>query len=110
MLKGDISHPFFFGSAIKRAKMLKPSILQINQINVIIFHQDYNLANISNSFKTSLKIPKGQSESVNQRRTDNTMIKKGQKEKHTHRAKDRATPHPLKTGGGQIRWSGRVSN
>jgi hypothetical protein len=28
MLKGDISHPFFFGSAIKRAKMLKPSILQ----------------------------------------------------------------------------------
>jgi hypothetical protein len=52
-------HPFFFGSAIKRAKMLKPSILQINQINVIIFHQGYNLANISNSFKKSLKIPKG---------------------------------------------------
>jgi hypothetical protein len=45
---------FFFGSAIKRAKMLKPSILQINQINVIIFHQGYNLANISNSFKKRL--------------------------------------------------------
>jgi hypothetical protein len=59
MLEGDISHSFFFGSAIKRAKMLKPSILQINQINAIIFHQGYNLANISNSFKKSLKIPKG---------------------------------------------------
>ena len=59
MFKGDISHPCFFGSAIKRAKMLKPSILQINQINVIIFHQGYNLANIPNCFKKSLKIPKG---------------------------------------------------
>jgi hypothetical protein len=26
--------------------MFKPSILQINQIHIIIFHQGYNLANI----------------------------------------------------------------
>jgi hypothetical protein len=46
--------------------------------------------------KTSLKIPKGQLESVN-RRTDNTMAKrKGQKDKqrfskHTHKTKDNTT-------------------
>jgi hypothetical protein len=49
-----------------------------------------------------LKIPKGQSESVYRRRTDNTMgEKKVQKDKqrstkHTHKTKDRVTRTPLK--------------
>ena len=52
----------------------------------------------------SLKIPMGQSESVD-RRTDNTMAKrKVQKDKqrstkHTYKTKDRVTRTPLKTGG-----------
>ena len=52
----------------------------------------------------SLKIPKGITESVNRRRTDNTMAKKkGQKNKqrstkHAHKTKDRVTRTPLKTG------------
>jgi len=59
----------------------------------------------------SLKIPKRLSESVN-RRTDNTMAKKGQKDKqrstkHTHKTKDRVTGTPLKTEG-ERRCSGRV--
>ena len=46
--------------------------------------------------KKSLKIPKGLSESVNQRITDNTMTKekstKGQRStKHTYETKDRVT-------------------
>ena len=51
--------------------------------------------------KKSLKIPKGQSESVYRRRTDNTMPKeKGQKDKqqstkHTPKPKDRVTRTPL---------------
>jgi len=56
--------------------------------------------------KKSLKIPKGQSESVYRRRTDNTMAKrkKVQKDKqrstkHTHKIKDRLTRITLKTGG-----------
>ena len=55
----------------------------------------------------SLKIPKGQSESVYRRRTDNTIAKrksiKVQKDKqrstkHTYKTEDRATRTPLKTG------------
>ena len=51
----------------------------------------------------SLKIPKGQSESVYRRRTDKPIAKKGQKEKqrstkHTHKTKERVTRTPLKTG------------
>ena len=56
--------------------------------------------------KKGLKIPKGQSESVYRRRTDNTMAKKKkvQKDKqrsttHTYKTKDRETRTPLKTGG-----------
>ena len=49
------------------------------------------------SYKESLKIPKGQSESVYRRRTNNTMAKrKVQKDKqrstkHTYKTKDRVT-------------------
>ena len=54
------------------------------------------------SRKNSLKIPKGQSESVNWRRTDNTMAKrkstKEQTTKHTHKTKNRVTRTSLKTG------------
>ena len=42
----------------------------------------------SHEFKKSLKIPKGYSESVYQRRTDNTMAKR-KTTKHTHKIKDR---------------------
>ena len=56
--------------------------------------------------KKSLKIPKGQSESVYRRRRGNTMTrrKKVQKDKqrstkHTYKTKDRVTRTPLKTGG-----------
>ena len=50
--------------------------------------------------KKGLKIPNGSSESVNPRRTDNTMAKrkstKGQTTtyKHTHKTKDRVTRTP----------------
>jgi hypothetical protein len=64
--------------------------------------------------KKSLKIPKGQSESIY--RTASTMAKrkKTQKEKqrstkHTHKTWDRVTRTPLKTGG-ELRFSGRVSS
>ena len=52
---------------------------------------------MSTCFKKSLKIPKGYSESVNRRRTDDTMAKikstKGQTTiaKHIYKAKDRET-------------------
>jgi hypothetical protein len=55
--------------------------------------------------KRSLKTPKGSSESVNRRRTDNTRPKeKVQKDKqrstkHAHKTKDRVTRTPQKTGG-----------
>ena len=61
----------------------------------------------------SLKIPKGYSESVNRRRTDNTMAKeKGQQDKqpstkHRHKTKNRVTRTPLKTGC-ELWCSGRV--
>jgi hypothetical protein len=66
-------------------------------------------------YKKSLKIPKGQSESVYRRRTDNTMAKeKVQKDKqrstkHTHKTKDRVTRTPLKFGG-ECRCSGGISS
>ena len=56
-------------------------------------------------YKKSLKIPKGQSEPVNRRRTYNTIAKgKGQNDKqrsikHTHKTKDGFTRTPPKTGG-----------
>jgi hypothetical protein len=62
-----------------------------------------------------LKIPKGQSESVYRRRTDNTMAKrkvqkdKQQSTKHTYKTKDRVTRTPLRPGD-DLRCSGRVSS
>ena len=62
------------------------------------------------------KIPKGQSESVYQRRTNNTMAKKKtykrrkqRSTKHSYKTKDRVTRTPLKTGG-EHRCSGRVGS
>jgi hypothetical protein len=54
------------------------------------------------SISKSLKIPKGKSDSINRRRTDNTMAK-GQKDKqrstkHTYKTKDWVTRTPLKRG------------
>ena len=61
-------------------------------------------------YKKSLKIPKGQSESVHRRRTDNTMTKNKQRStKHTHKTEDRVTRTPLKTAG-ELRCYGRVSS
>jgi hypothetical protein len=54
----------------------------------------------------SLKIPKGQSESVYRRRTDNTIAKRKSKKKTT---KDLVTRTPLKTGG-ELRYSGTMEN
>ena len=57
--------------------------------------------------KKSVKIPKGQSEAVYRRRTDNTMAKrkstkdKQQSTKHTYKTKDRVTRTPLKPG---VNW------
>jgi hypothetical protein len=53
--------------------------------------------------KKSLNMPQGKSESVNRRRTNNTMAKKGLKHnqrstKHTHKTKDRVIRTPLKIG------------
>ena len=58
----------------------------------------------------SLKIPKGKSESVYRRRTDNVMaILKERSTKHTHKTKDRVTRTPLKTGG-ELRCSERLGS
>ena len=65
--------------------------------------------------KKSLKISKGQLESVYRRRADNTMAKrkstkdKQRSTKHTYKTKDRVTRTPLKTAG-KLRCSGRVSS
>ena len=59
-----------------------------------------------------MKTPKRQSESVNQRRTDNKMIKRkvtNGSTKHTYKTKDRVTRTPLKTRG-ELRCSGMVSS
>jgi hypothetical protein len=55
--------------------------------------------------KKSSRIPKGLSESIYRRRTDNTMAKrkvqrdKQRYTKHTSKTKDRVTRTPLKIGG-----------
>jgi hypothetical protein len=61
-----------------------------------------------------LKIPKGQSESVYRRRTDNTVAKRKSTKvqrstKHTYKTKDRVTRTLLKTGD-ELRYSGRVNS
>ena len=64
--------------------------------------------------KKSLQIPKGSSESVYRRQTDNKMAKwkvqrdKQRSTKHTHKTKDRVTRTPLKTRG-ELMCSGSVS-
>jgi hypothetical protein len=61
----------------------------------------------------SLKIPKGQSETVNRRRTatqrPNEKVQKDKQRstKHTYKTKDRATRTPLNTGG-EHRCSGNI--
>jgi len=46
-----------------------------------------------------LKIPKGQSETVYRRRTDNTIAKSNKNnQQHTYKTKDRVTRTPLKPG------------
>jgi len=54
-------------------------------------------------FKKRLKIPKGQSESLNWRRTDNTMSKRKMTNNYlpsiAQKDKDRTTRTPLNTGG-----------
>ena len=65
--------------------------------------------------KKSLKIPKGQSETVYRRRIDNTMAKrkrtKGQTtiKKHTYKTKDGVTRTPLKTEA-ELGCPGRISS
>ena len=77
---------------------------------VIVFHQGYE------HIEKDLKIPKGQSESVYRRRTDNTVVKrkkvhkdKQRSTKHTYKPKDRVTRTQLKIGG-EFRCSGRISS
>jgi hypothetical protein len=57
--------------------------------------------------KKSLKISNGQSESVNQKRTDNTMAKRKRSnndlQNTTQKTKDRATRTPLINGGASER-------
>ena len=73
------------------------------------------MGTIQHILKKSWKIPKGQSEFVYRRRTDNTMAKrKVQKDKqrstkHTYKTKDPVTRTPVKTGG-ELMCSGRVSS
>ena len=75
----------------------------------------YFFGTIQYILRKSLKIPKGQSESVYRRRTDNTMAKrKVQKDKqrstkHTYKTKNRVTRTPVKTGG-ELRSPGRVGS
>ena len=59
------------------------------------------MCNLFRIYKKTLKIPKGQSETGNRRRTNNTMTKeKVEKDKQrstntTHKTKDRVTRTPL---------------
>jgi hypothetical protein len=69
--------------------------LKNNNISVLSYRSVLHITCMG--CEKSLKIPKGQSEFVYRRRTDNTM------------AKDRVTRTPLKTGG-ELRCSGRVSS
>jgi len=80
----------------------------------IVLVEVTSLCWIIRKFKKSLKIPKGQSESVYRRRTANTMAKrkstKGQTTIYkTYKTKNQVTRTPLKTGG-ELRWSRRVSS
>jgi hypothetical protein len=63
--------------------------------------------------KKSLKIPKGQSETIYRRRTqwpkEKVQKDKQRSTKHTYKTKDRVTRTPLKTGG-ELRCPGRVSS
>ena len=65
------------------------------------------------SYKKSLKIPKGQSETVYRRRTqwpkEKVQNDKQRSTKHTYKTKDRVTRTSLKTGS-ELRCSGRVSS
>jgi len=66
------------------------------------------------SFKKSLKIPKGQSETYIEEQTtqwpkENVQKDKQRSTRHTYKTKDRVTRTPLKSGG-ELRCSGRVSS
>ena len=73
----------------------------------------YFLGTIQHILKKSLKIPKGQSESVieeehtTQWAKENVQKDKQRSTKHTYKTKDRVTRTPLKTGG-ELRCSGRT--
>ena len=62
--------------------------------------------------KKSLKISKAYSESVNQRWTDNTMVKRKRATatKHAHKTKDRVTRNPLRSSYkyGDSSWNRKV--
>jgi len=53
-------------------------MVQLLHKTISVFPNVYLIKNISHRtiFKVSLKIPKGSSESVNRRRTDNIMVKR----------------------------------
>ena len=75
----------------------------------IFFRQRYTLYIYKEVFKEwKLKIPKRQSESVNQR-TDNTIVKRKNPQNTTQKTKDRITRTPLKTTG-EHRYPRRVSS
>ena len=92
-------------------------VLEIRSLNIgqlpWLYNQTALLKDVE-FYRKSLKIPKGQSESI-YRRTENTMAKrKVQKDKqrslkHTYKTKDRVTRSSLKTGG-ELRCSGRVGS
>ena len=88
--------------------------VKLNNASWHIFHERKATRKTLNLFKKSLKIPKGQSESVYRRRTDNTMAKRKRTKGQTtinkvyKKTKDRVTRTPLKTGG-ELKCSGRVS-
>jgi hypothetical protein len=78
--------------------------VQWNEFATNYMYVSLNLLFKNYRVKNNLKIPKKYSESVNRRRTDNTMTRRksttGQQRstKHTHKTKDRGTRTPLKTG------------
>jgi hypothetical protein len=81
-------------------------------IQWIVFKFIYSEVTRLHHCKKSLKIPKGQSESVYQRRTDDTMAKRNSTKgstKHTYKTKDRVTRTTLNSGG-ELRCSGRVGS
>ena len=76
----------------------------MEELNLLIPGTCVSLRNFS-GFKKSLKISKGQSNTVYRRRTDNTMAirtstkDKQRSTKHTNKTKDRVTRTTLKTAG-----------